>query len=114
MGYNQHMKIYDAVEVIIRKSIENGDPDRLSIKGKSLDLSEWKRTPEHLRMTYSILKNAGIEPQEVDLKRQISVLKEEIKTMDKSKDREARQDLLDKLRQALVTHNIKMESLRKR
>ena len=108
------MKIYAAVEEIIRRSIENGDADKLSNKGKPLDLSDWKRTPEHLRMSQTILKNAGIAPQEIDLKRQISVLKDEIKAMDKSRDRQARQDLVDQLSQALVTHNIKLENLRKR
>ncbi len=108
------MKIYNAVEEIIRKSIADGVPERLSNKGKPLDLSDWKRTPEHLRMSHSILKNAGIAPQEIDLAGQISSLKEEIKSLDKTEDAEERKALIEVLNKSLVTYSIKMDKLRKR
>ena len=68
----------------------------------------------HLRMSYSILKNAGIKPGEIDLKRQLSKLKQEIKALDRKKDKPEREELVEKLNQSLITHNIKMERLRRR
>ena len=108
------MRIYNAVEEIIRKSIAEGDPENLSNKGKPIDLLTWLRTPEHLRMSFSILKNAGITPQEIDLKKSISDLKVEIKSLDKGRDKEARVELINKLNQVMATHNIKMEQFKKR
>ncbi len=54
------MKIYEGVEGLIRDAIERGEFDYLPNKGKPLDLSDWEKTPQHLRISYSILKNAGI------------------------------------------------------
>jgi hypothetical protein len=56
------MKIYDLVEQAIQKSVAQGDPDKLTNKGQRLELSEWQRTPEHLRMGHTVLKNGGIKP----------------------------------------------------
>ena len=108
------MKIYSAVEQAIRDSIERGEPDKLSIKGKPLDLTEWLRTPEHLRMSHSILKNAGIKPQEIELKNQISNLKEAIKGLDKDRDKVERTELVNQLNKLMVTHQLRMERLNRR
>jgi len=108
------MKIYDAVEEKIRQAIANGDFDDLPNKGKPLDLSTWQRTPEHLRMTYSILKNAGISPQEVNLKSQISELKAELQHLDKETQQEARSEIIKQLNKVTTTHAIQMERLRRR
>jgi len=48
---------------------------KLSEKGKPLNLDAYFRTPEHLRMAYHVLKNAGYLPPEVELKREISALR---------------------------------------
>ena len=58
-------KHYPGVEGQIRDAIERGDFDNLPDKGKPIDLSEWEKTPPTLRMSYSILKNAGYSPREV-------------------------------------------------
>lgn len=108
------MKIYSAVEQAILKSIEQGEPDRLSIKGKPLDLSEWQRTPEHLRMSQTILKNAGISPQEIEMKHQISHLKEAIQKLDKERDKTEREELVSQLNKLMVTHHLKMERMNRR
>ena len=108
------MKIYSAVEQAILKSIERGEPDKLSIKGKPLDLSEWQRTPEHLRMSHTILKNAGIKPQEIELKNQIADLKQAIKSLDKERDKEERTERVNQLNKLMVTHQLRMERLNRR
>ena len=53
------MSKYYGVEAAIREAMERGDFDNLPGKGKPLDLSDWENTPVHLRMSYSVLKNAG-------------------------------------------------------
>ena len=108
------MKIYSAVEQAILDSIAKGEPDKLSIKGQKLDLSEWQRTPEHLRMGHSILKNAGIKPREVEMKNQISHLKEAIQSLDKERDKEERTELVNQLNKLMVTHQLQMERMNRR
>ena len=108
------MKIYSAVEQAILDSIARGDPDRLSNKGKPIDLSDWERTPEHLRMGNTVLKNAGIKPHEIELKDQISTLKMAIAGLDKERDKEERIALVNKLNGLMVTHQLRMERLNRR
>ncbi|MCB1644293.1 MAG: DUF1992 domain-containing protein [Pseudomonadales bacterium] len=108
------MKIYDAVEQQIQEAIKRGDFDNLPNKGQPIDLSDWQRTPEHLRMSYSVLKNAGIRPVEIDNKQQIALLKAEIQTLDKVRDKERRTELLNKLNELMLTYSLRMERLRRR
>lgn len=108
------MKIYSAVEHAILDSIAKGEPDKLSIKGQKLDLSDWQRTPEHLRMGHSILKNAGIKPREVEMKSQISQLKEAIQSLDKERDKDERTELVNQLNKLMVTHQLQMERMNRR
>ncbi len=105
------MRIYNAVEEKIRKAIEDGDFDNLPGKGKPIDLTEWQRTPEAMRMSYSILKSAGIAPAEVDAKRTIAELKEAIKACE---DQEERTRLINKLNEAMTEHSIRLDRLRRR
>ena len=63
------MTIYSGLEAQIREAIERGDFDQLPNKGQPLDLSQWQNTPPHLRMTYTILKNAGYSPGEIQTKK---------------------------------------------
>ncbi|RMH95483.1 MAG: DUF1992 domain-containing protein [Calditrichaeota bacterium] len=60
----------------IREAIENGVFDNLPGKGRFIDLSDYFRVPPHLRMAYSLLKNAGYIPVEIELKKEIEMLKE--------------------------------------
>ena len=104
------MRIYDSVEAQIREAMERGDFDNLPNKGKPLDLSEWAKTPQPMRMTYSILKNAGYSPREVHTKKEIA----ELKAMLESEPDDARkQRLLDKLNALSITDALQMERLRK-
>jgi predicted N-acyltransferase len=107
-------KIYSAVEQAILDSIARGEPDKLSNKGQPLDLTEWLRTPEHLRMSHSILKNAGIKPAEIEIKQQISDLKAAIQALDKEKDKLERTTLVNQLNKLMVTHQLRMERLNRR
>ena len=104
------MKIYEGVEGVIKDAIARGDFDNLPNKGKPLDLSEWKKTPQHLRMSYSILKNAGITPAEIHTKKELTSLRQMIQ----DEPDEAKKDrLIKKMNTLAITDAVRMERLRK-
>jgi Domain of unknown function (DUF1992) len=51
----------------IREAIEAGEFDRLPNAGQPISLDQYFSLPEHLRMAYSVLKNASCLPEEVHL-----------------------------------------------
>ena len=63
------------VEEKIREAMANGEFDNLPGKGKPLDLEAYFATPEDVRITHSILKNAGFIPEEAQLLKEIESLK---------------------------------------
>ncbi len=103
--------IYASVEAQIRDAIERGDFDNLPNKGKPLDLSEWEKTPPKLRLSYSILKNAGYSPREVHTKKELAELKA---MLESETDDERKQRLLDKLNTLGITDSLQMERLNKK
>ncbi len=105
------MSRYSLVEEQIRKAIEAGEFDNLPGKGKPLDLSEWERTPETLRMSYSILKSAGIPPAEVTARSDIAALKQRIQA---ETDPDEKRRLINQLNAAMVDYSVKMGRLRRR
>ena len=62
----------------IRKAIEAGEFDKLSGKGKPIDLSAYFETPEELRMAYSMLKSNNFVPEEVEILKDINELKKRL------------------------------------
>src|SRR5512144_1051817 len=59
----------------IREAMERGEFDNLPFQGKPIKLDDLAGVPEHLRMGYKILKNAGVLPEEMQLKKEIVSLK---------------------------------------
>lgn len=55
----------------IRQAIRNGDLDHIPGKGKPLQLEDLSMVPTELRMSYKILKNAGMIPPEMELQKDI-------------------------------------------
>lgn len=58
----------------IREAIEAGDFDGLPGAGKPLELEDDSRVPEHLRAAYRLLKNAGLVPEEMQLRKEMVTL----------------------------------------
>lgn len=71
------MKHLKNVEEEIQKAMERGEFDNLAGKGHPIDLESYFKTPEHLRLAFHILKDAGFVPPEMRLKREIELLKEQ-------------------------------------
>jgi hypothetical protein len=79
----------------IREAIARGEFDHLVGAGKPIDLEEYFRTPEELRMAYSVLKGAKCLPEEVQLMNDIAALDREI---GETRDEEASAHLRRRLR----------------
>ena len=69
------MNFDKVVESIIKEAMERGEFDNLPGKGKPIDLTAYFDTPEEVRATYALLKNAGMAPREVELLKEIAELR---------------------------------------
>lgn len=58
----------------LRQAIKDGEFDNLPNAGRPIDLEEYFKWPEPLRMAYSILKAANCAPEEVELLNEIARL----------------------------------------
>ena len=83
-----------------------GEFDNLPGAGKPLDLSAYFDTPEEMRLAYTVLKNAGILPQEAELLQDMAALKEKAEG---TKDVAERARLLKQVEQKRLQFNLIME-----
>src|SRR5215831_14294871 len=104
------MSFQKNVDEKIKAAIERGEFDNLPGKGKPLDLDAYFAMPEHLRMAYSILKNADIIPEEMELLREIEGLK---KSLDSSTTPAGKKALRHQLSEKVTNLNMRMEHNRK-
>jgi hypothetical protein len=93
----------------IKEAIAKGEFDNLPGKGKPLDLGTYFATPEHLRMGYSILKSAGIIPEEMELLKQIEGLKKSLGSCTSHVEKRAIQKQLS---EKITNFNLRMERCR--
>ena len=98
-------------EGAIQSAMERGEFNNLKGKGKPLDLNEYFDTPEDIRLGYTLLKNAGYVPEEVQLLNQIEELKTKLK---QEKDHNQIQELRKLLRDAQLNYDLRLERLKKR
>lgn len=73
------MSLSRFVEEKIQKAIDEGEFENLEGKGKPLDLNAYFNLPQEFRVGYSLLKSNKFVPEEVELLKEISKLKDEIK-----------------------------------
>jgi hypothetical protein len=66
------------IEEIIQAALARGDFDNLRGQGKPQDHSEYFSMPEEDRLAFSVLKNAGYVPAEVELLKEIDGLREQL------------------------------------
>lgn len=94
----------------IAEAIENGEFDNLPGKGKPLRFDDVHLSPE-LRSAYKILKNNGLLPVEMELKRDILSLEKMMMDCDTIEQKEI---LRQKLTEKHTYYNIIMEKRRRR
>lgn len=68
------------IEEKIQKAIADGEFDNLKGTGRPIDMQAYFNTPAEYRMGHSLLKSNNFVPEEVELLREIGLLKEKIKT----------------------------------
>ncbi len=90
----------------IREAIARGDLDNLSLKGQPIAREDFSGVPEELRMGYKILKNAGMLPEELQLKGEILTLRDLLECCQEPQER---QKLHKKLTEKMLRFNIAME-----
>ena len=75
---NRSVGLERIAEQKILDAIARGEFHNLPGAGKPIDLEEYFRTPEELRMAYSILKSARCLPEEIELMSEVAALDREL------------------------------------
>ncbi len=78
--------IHLIVENRIRQAQKEGQFDNLPGKGKPLKLDDDSMVAPHLRASYRILKNAGLLPPEMQLRKEVNELRELLNEVQCEKD----------------------------
>ena len=100
------MNFDKVVESIIKEAMERGDFDNLPGKGKPIDLTAYFDTPEDVRAAYSLLKNAGMVPREVELLKEIAELRKMESALVEEKKRE---EIRKQIAQKQIEFSLMME-----
>ena len=95
----------------IKEAIARGEFDNLPGKGRPLDLDAYFATPEDLRTGYSLLKNADIVPEEMELLKQIDGLK---KSFDSCTNPAEKRAIQRQLSEKITNFNMRMDRYRKK
>lgn len=103
----------DIVAVIaeskIREAIARGELDNLAGSGRPLEIDDLSHVPEELRSGYILLRNAGVLPEEMQLKKEIVTLQKLIDCCDADVQKEC---LKTKLNQKILRFSMLMEGRR--
>jgi hypothetical protein len=91
------MSFEKLIDERIERAIADGEFDNLPGKGKPLDLDWYFDLPEDLRLSYSILKNAGCAPEEAQLMKQLESLRSRLdSSVDDDESRKLRKSIAEK------------------
>ena len=90
----------------IEEAIKNGEFKNLAKQGQPLDLSALASIPPEMRGAYTIMKNSGLVPEEVELLKEIAELKEKIGC---NTDPEQKSALVKKLRDTELKYKLRLE-----
>ena len=98
------------IDRIIAEAAARGEFDDLPGKGKPLVLDDDRHIPPDERMSYRIMKNAGVAPTEVTMHQQLEVLRERRR---ECTDAEERRALAVEIASRIAILNLRMERLRR-
>jgi hypothetical protein len=79
--------LHNLAEQRILEAQRAGAFDNLPGKGKPLELEDWSWVPEDLRISYHVLKNAGVLPPEAELRKDIHILEDLLKHVEDEGER---------------------------
>ncbi len=98
-----------SIDEILREAMQRGEFDNLTNKGKKLDLDNYFDTPEEIRIVYSLLKENGFVPEEVQMLKDIEILKEKL---EKAKTEEERKSIRIQIEDRRLKYNLLMDRFR--
>lgn len=98
------------IEEKIREAMEAGEFDNLPGEGKPIDLEAYFATPAELRLSYSVLKSARCLPEEVELRKEIESLTEQLAVCS---DDDQRRRLNEQIRSKTLKLNLLTDSNRR-
>lgn len=101
--------LHDLVESRIREAREKGVFDDLPGRGKPLVLADDSRVPPELRGAYSVLKQAGFLPEEMEVRQSIVTLRSMLEAVADGDERVA---LEARLRDMSLRYDLMMERRR--
>lgn len=94
----------------IREAVQKGELDNIPGRGKPLNLDDLSHVPEELRAGYILLRNAGVLPEEMHLKKEIVSLQKLINCCCEEPGGEKEIDSLKKkLTEKILRYDILME-----
>jgi hypothetical protein len=71
-------------EALIQEAMRGGAFDNVDGRGRRIDLSAYFEAPDELRAGYTLLKNAGFVPREVEIRNEIEQKKLAARTADET------------------------------
>ncbi len=101
----------EIAEKKIREAMEEGKFDNLALKGQPIPLEDYSRVSEELRVGFKILKNAGVLPPEMELRKEIVTLQDLINGCIEDHERKT---LRERLERKVTRYNILMERRKRR
>ncbi|MGH7493746.1 MAG: DnaJ family domain-containing protein [bacterium] len=93
-------------EIRIKEALENGELEHLSGRGKPLVLEDFSEVPEHLRVSFKILKNAGMLPVEMEVRKELVQLRVQLANC---QDAETQKRLQASINAAELKYHLLME-----
>ena len=100
------MSLDRLVDEMIRDAMARGEFDNLPGAGKPQSLDSYFAAPEDLRMAWSVLKNAGYLPEEVQLMKEIAALRAQLAAVPSNAERAKLKKELD---EKVLSLNVVME-----
>lgn len=79
--------LHDIAEAKIRDAIEAGEFEGLPGRGRPLSITDDSRVPAELRGAYSVLRTAGMLPEEMELKKSMVSLRDLIEHVTEDDER---------------------------
>lgn len=108
------MDLSHIIEEKIKRAVDQGDFDNLPGKGKPLPKDEFAHVPDDLRNSYRVLKNAGMLPEEMQVKKEVVELEELLEHINEEEERERTEKKLNekRLRFQMLMEKKKMSETR--
>lgn len=107
------MDLSHIIEEKIKRAVDQGDFDNLPGKGKPLPKDEFAHVPDDLRNSYRVLKNAGMLPEEMQVKKEVVELEELLEHINEEERERTEKKLNEKrLRFQMLMEKKKMSKTR--